>query len=159
MSDDFVDAPLPAQQATEEDLADALAADHTGDHLLPAPEWTALNPFLAFEAGKADIELERGVAVELHLVEQKVVYERFLAAGKGDLLVQALLDRDRVIAQMGREIANGKTGGRLLREFVRAALASAERLQDPQRLQDFLEEALGAETADRRQLRLKGTTL
>lgn len=125
----------------------------------PAPAWTELNPMLAFAAGKESIQLERAASVEIHLAEQKVVYEKVLANGGGADLVQALLDRDRLIAQVGREIADGRMGGKMLREFVRACLSSADRAQDPQQLQSFLEEVLGAAKADRRQLKLKGTTL
>ncbi len=148
------------EQIDPNTLAAALQADLTDKFpdAQPAPAWTELNPLLAFEAGKSSIQLDRTAAVEILLVEQKAIYER---AGRADLqlLVQACLDRDRIIAQMGREIAEGKIGGRMLREFVRAALASADRAADPQKLQDFLEKALGAEPADRRQLKLKGTTL
>lgn len=153
----------PFEQPTTEEIAQRMDyGKSTGvdtTEIRPAPEWTELNPMLAWEAGKAGVHLERDAAIEIHLAEQKTVYERIWLEGGGKALIQALLDRDRIIAQFGREIANGKMGGNLLREFVRAALASADRASDPVALQKFLEEKLGASKADARQLRLKGTTL
>lgn len=155
--DDPFEQPGAEEIASRMDFGRSTGVDTT--EIKPAPEWTELNPMLAWEAGKAGVHLEREAGVEIHLAEQKTVYERILLAGHGARLIQALLDRDRIIAQMSREVANGKMGGTLLREFVRACLADADRASDPQKLQDFLEQKLGAAKADRRQLREKGTTL
>jgi hypothetical protein len=159
---------VPPTQPTPEEIeaalgsavSDQLPLPEGGEvpDIRPAPEWTELNPMLAFAAGKESIQLERAANVEIHLAEQKVVYERVLRENPGKL-VDALLDRDRIIAQVGREIADGRMGGKMLREFVRAALASADRAADPVAVQKFMEQALGAEKADLRQLKLKGTTL
>lgn len=167
--------PSHPEPPTEEEIAAALAdaasretaatlehGESTGvdtTEIQPAPAWTELNPLLAFEAGKHSIELERAASIEIHLAEQKVTYEKVLASGRTDLIVQALLDRDRLLAQVGRQIADGRMGGKMLREFVRACLSSADRAADPQALQTFLEEVLGAQKADRRQLKQRGTTL
>ncbi len=106
-----------------------------------------------FHKSKGDLEVERSSLIAMHLGEQTLIYER---ASRQDL-IDALVDRDHLILQLGRQVQEGKLGGRLLREFVRGILTAADK-GSPEQIERVLRQ-LGAEPADSRQLRLKGTTL
>lgn len=106
-----------------------------------------------FIAARHGLDLERGDAIAKQLGEQKLVYE----TATREQLIDACLDRDAVIANLSRQVADGRLGGRLLREFVRGIL-QAHDIGDRQYIEDRLRE-LGAENASRRQIALKGTTL
>jgi hypothetical protein len=106
--------------------------------------------------GALQIEDIQDASLESFLDQQRQTY---LECGK-DLLIDTLLDRDRQLALEGRALVEGKIGARLLREFVRGVLAAADRqdMSRADRLEGILQ-ALGAEPADRRQLKRFGTTL
>jgi hypothetical protein len=118
----------------------------------PAPK--ALAPEEILRLGALTLQAERSEAVNDLLMEQHAVYRD----STKQELIDALLARDRALANMGRQIADGRTATRLLREFMRAALYSAEGKADPQVVERALQ-TLGAEPADARQLRLHGSTL
>lgn len=112
--------------------------------------------------GALTLQTERSDNLEALITEQRAVYQDT----PKDQLILALLDRDRQLAQMGRQIADGRTAGRMLREFVRGLLATAD-MRTLRRVGDATKggqiegilEALGAEPADLRQLGRHGSTL
>jgi hypothetical protein len=106
--------------------------------------------------GALTLEEDRAASVEALLTEQEHTYRRVLERSGPEPLIAALLERDRHLAQMGRQLADGRTAGRLLREFVRAVLARAD-LNAGSEVERILGE-LNAEQADARQLRLHGST-
>lgn len=115
-----------------------------------------LNPEQVRRLAAMQVIDEQGAAVTAFLADQKAAYEQ---AEKGQL-VEALLDRDRQLATEGRQIADGRMGSRLLREFVRATLNLVEHRDLPieTRVNKLLT-AMGAEPADARQIQLRGHTL
>jgi hypothetical protein len=115
---------------------------------------TALRPAEILRLGALTLQAEKSEAVEQLLAEQQYTYQ---GSSKQEL-IEALLDRDRALANMGRQIADGRTASRLLREFMRAALYAAGGKADPLVVERALEK-LGAEPADRRQVQRDGSTL
>jgi hypothetical protein len=118
------------------------------------PKPKVLSPEEILRLGALTLQAERSDAVNDLLMEQHEVYKQ---ASKGEL-IQALLDRDRQLANMGRQIADGRSATRLLREFMRAALYSADGHRDPALVEQALLK-MGAEPADARTLALHGSTL
>lgn len=132
-----------------------------------APPPKPLSPEEILRRGILSIEEESSEAVERLVTDQEATYRAVLQQPGGqDLLVQALLDRDRQLARTGRELATGRAASKMLREFVRGLLhladhASLRAVGDATKagkIEGILE-ALGAEPADLRTLRLRGTTL
>ncbi len=113
-----------------------------------------LSPAEVLRLGALTLQAEQSEAVEHLLMEQRYVYER---ASKEDL-IDALLARDRQLANLGRQVADGRTASRLLREFMRAALYVAGGKADARQVEETLNK-LGAEPADLRQLKEYGSTL
>lgn len=105
--------------------------------------------------------------------DQKRVDEQFLASQRAnyqahckDDLIEELLRRDEAAIREGRQIADGKFAGRLLRDFVRGTLYLADTAElkegldtDKRLLVETLLEKLGAEPSDKRQVRLEGSML
>lgn len=90
--------------------------------------------------------------------------ERSYGTYSKDQLIKELVRRDRALNLEGRNLADGKTAGNLLREVVRGLLRTADAAALKQGLADAnlvdgVLLALGAEPADKRQLRLHGHTL
>lgn len=143
-----------------------MALEHLPDGdlgLAPPPEPPkALSPAEILRLGALTLQAERSEAVEQLLMEQEQtyleIYQKLGPASGVKALVAALLDRDRALANMGRQVADGRTASRLLREFMRAALYASGGRPDAQMVERALEK-LGAEPADMRQLRLHGSTL
>lgn len=121
-----------------------------------APVTKPLSPQAIRRIGALQVEDIQDATLDVFLESQRVVYEQ---TSKADL-IETLLERDRTLALEGRQLASGVTGGRLLREFVRGVLAAADRqdFSKTERLERILQ-ALGAEPAEARQLRLHGHTL
>lgn len=103
--------------------------------------------------GALQVQQQQDHALDQFLTEQKTIYQET----PKEELIETLLDRDRQLALEGRQLADGRIGGRLLREFVRGILQGLDS-KDPQKVEEMLR-GLGAEPADTRQLRLHGTTL
>lgn len=147
----------------------ALSSESDSDYALaPPPELPkALAPAEILRLGALTLQSERSQAVEDLLEEQHAAYQTIARQKHGvALLIHALLDRDRQLAQMGRQIADGRTASRMLREFVRGLLQTADyravlAVGDATKTGQIEKvlEALGAEPADLRQLRLHGSTL
>jgi hypothetical protein len=114
----------------------------------------ALSPGEILRLGALTLQAERSDSVEHLLMEQRYLYEQ----ARREDLIQALLDRDRQLANMGRQVADGRSATRLLREFMRAALYQAGGKADPLIVEQTLTR-LGAEPADQRSLALHGSTL
>lgn len=103
--------------------------------------------------------------MDAFLEQQKEAYQEH----SKEELIEALIDRDRQLASEGRALADGRIGGRLLREFVRGVLYRADNAEIAGVKQALLTgkvgaidqvlKALGAEEADARQIRLHGHTL
>lgn len=101
--------------------------------------------------------------IERHLGEQAAEYGRF----SKEQLIEELIRRDRNAIVKGQEIAEGKTAGKLLREFVRGILYQADEA-DRQVIQnelhsgrgtiDTILKLMGAEPTPKRDLRLNGGT-
>lgn len=131
----------------------------------PAPP-AALRPEELLRLGALTLQEEQSEAVEQLVTQQEETYRAILRAKGAEPLIEALLDRDRQLARTGREMASGRTGGRLLREFIRGALQLAD-YRSVRAVGDATKtgqiekilEALGAEPTDLRQLKLHGSTL
>lgn len=120
------------------------------------PEARPLPAAQVLRLGALTLEQEQSVAVERLLEDQRAMYED---CSKG-ALIEALLDRDRLLAHQGRQIADGRTVGRIAREMIRAALYSAGGRPDAQAVQRAIEAFDPAEReVDARQLKLHGSTL
>lgn len=135
------------------------------DALAPPPQ--PLSPEQILRRGILSLEEESSEAVERLVTEQQETYRQVLKQPGGqDLILQALLDRDRQLARTGREMASGRAATKMLREFVRGLLnladyASVRRVGDATKTGQIEKvlEALGAEPADLRQLKQHGSTL
>lgn len=101
--------------------------------------------------------------IERHLGEQAAEYEQF----SKEQLIEELIRRDRNAIVKGQEIAEGKTAGKLLREFVRGILYQADEadrqviqneLQPGRGTIDTILKLMGAEPTPKRDLRLNGGT-
>lgn len=104
--------------------------------------------------GALTIVAEQSEAVEQRVMEQWASYED---ATKEDLIA-TLLDRDRLLMSEGRRLADGTVGARVLREFLRASLYASGGQANALAVEKVLQ-ALGAEPADLRQVKLHGSTL
>lgn len=119
----------------------------------PVPP-SILDPEQLLRLGALTLEAEQSEAVEKLVEQQQEVYQD---ASREELL-QALRARDTLLANQGRQLADGRTASRLLREFMRASLYRAGGMPNVQAVQKVIEQ-FGAEGADARQLRLHGSTL
>ena|SRR5665213_372355 len=113
-----------------------------------------LPPEQLLRLGALTLQAERSEAVERLLEDQAAVY----VTKSKEELVEALVARDALLAHQGRQIADGRTGSRLLREFMRAALYQAEGKGSIEAAEAAIRR-LGGEEADARQLKLHGSTL
>lgn len=124
-----------------------------------APLARPLPPEQVLRLGALTLEQEKSAAVDALVEDQRATYERC----SKEALIDALLDRDRLLAHQGRQIADGRTVSRIAREMVRAALYSAGGRVDRDAVQRAID-SFGAgdpahEVADARQLKLHGSTL
>jgi len=120
---------------------------------LPPP---VLSPQEVLRLGALTLQAESSEAVEKLLENQREVYKNYPKAA----LIEALVDRDRLLANQGRQIADGRTVSRIAREMVRAALYSAGGRPDAQAVQRAIESFGGdVEVVDARQLKLHRSTL
>lgn len=112
-----------------------------------------------WEAARQGLELDKSLAVQQQLGANRLAYENPTVT-KEDL-IQACLDRDRIIMQLSRDVSEGKLGGRLIGEFVRGILyqmeAAGQRV-DRLRIEEVVREIGGLPT-DRRMIKGKGTGL
>lgn len=101
-------------------------------------------------------------AIEDHLSQQRRAYEEY----SKEQLIDELISRDTNAIRRGQEVAEGKTAGKLLREFVRGVLYTADQ-QDLAESTAMLSKGksidrvltlLGAEPASTRDLRINGGT-
>jgi hypothetical protein len=136
-----------------EDVAVVVVNENESTHSVSASRADPLTPQQIRRLGALQVEDIADEAMEQFLSQQRAVYEDT----SREELIQTLLDRDRSLASEGRAMANGLTGARLLREFVRGVLSAADKA-DPMRLERVLKE-LGAPPADARQLRRDGHML
>ncbi len=100
--------------------------------------------------------------LKAHLTHQEQIYNCY----SKEELVAELVRRDAGLIRQGQEAADGKMAGRLLREFVRGILYSADQA-DLSQTQEMLAKGdqidsilrmLGAEPAPKRDLRVNGGT-
>lgn len=125
-------------------------------HLQPLP------PEQMLRLGALTLEQEQSQAIERHLEDQEIAYREALARYGPEGLITALLERDRLLLNQGRQIADGRTISRIAREMVRAALYSAGGRPDVQAVQRVIDQFEGREAleiVDARQLKLHGSTL
>lgn len=119
--------------------------------------------------GALDVEESHSAATEQFITDQQEKYKQY----SKEHLIEELCRRDRTAIQEGRDLADGKTAGNLLREFVRGVLHMADHaslraidrkgltLRDESKsgtIENLLR-ALGAEPSDNRTLRLEGSML
>ncbi len=134
------------------------------DELTESPK--VLTSAQILRLGALTVEQDQLTALGKLLDAQERTYRETLATEGAEPLIAALLDRDTQLAHLGRQVADGKTAGRLLREFMRMALqgsdhASLTRIGDATKA-GKIEEVLGilsGQPADARQLKLHGSTL
>lgn len=119
----------------------------------PPPKPKILSQMEIRRIGAMQVEDLKDEALDKFVEQQREVYQEVSRAE----LIETLLDRDRQLALEGRQLADGRIGGRLLREFVRGILSGLDS-KDPQKIERMLL-GMGAEPADLRQLRKQGTTL
>ncbi len=117
-----------------------------------------LSPSTLLKLGALTIEVEKSEGLEKHLDDQRIAYEEALARYGPQGLITALLERDRMLLEQGRTIADGRMLSKLTRELVRAALYSQGGRPDVAAVERALQ-AFGSEPADLRQLALHGSTL
>lgn len=135
-----------------------------GDLALAVPR--LVGPAELLRLGALTLEQERSDAIESLITDQQQQYREALKQRGPEALIQALADRDRLLAQTGRDLATGRTQGRLLREFVRGLLQYADHSQlraigdatKAGKIEGILV-ALGAEPTDLQQLKKQGSTL
>ncbi len=138
---------------------------HHPEALLALPP-QPLAPQDLLRLGAFTVAEEHSEGVEAMLTEQEQTYRAVAKRGDVESLIQALLARDRLLAQHGRTLADGRAAGRLLREAMRAVLY-AQDAQEVKRLAgmgarrdvESILYALGAEPADAKQLKEHGSTL
>lgn len=132
--------------------------------LAPTPK--TLSPEEILRLGAWTLVEEQSDAVERLITQQQETYRQILREQGPEPLLQALLARDRQLAHTGRQLADGRLAGRLLREVMRAQLLGSDHVSLRQigdatktgKVEAILE-AMGAEPADARQLKLHGSTL
>lgn len=117
-----------------------------------------LAPEALLRLGALTLQSEQSAAVEQLLDEQELAYQIALEKYGPRGLITALRDRDRLLLNQGRQMADGRTAGRLLREFMRAALYTAGGKPQIEAAEAAIRR-LGGEEADARQLKLHGSTL
>lgn len=129
------------------------------DHLLSTEEIRRIGAMNVGEEGQV-----RSHEVDVFLDNQRHQYQ----AHSKDALIEELLRRDRNALVEGRNLADGKTAGRLLREFVRGVLNVADYADlrkisatssSKAGLVEHLLQALGADPADARELKRHGHML
>ena len=165
-------APLPAPDlsaviagtvalAKAGEYAVCAFCDHTPCQCYSPPPPAALAPEEILRLGALTLQQESSEAVERLLDDQAETYQRVLQQVGPQALIEALVARDRLLANQGRQIADGRTVGRIAREMVRAALYSAGGRPDAQAVQRAIEAFDPAERGqtDLRQLKLHGSTL
>lgn len=135
--------------------------------LAPPPEPAkALRPEEILRLGALTLQQEQSEAIEELLTEQEQTYRKILKEQGPGPLIEALLARDRQLAYTGRQVADRRTQSRMMREFIRGLLQLAD-YRSLRAVGDATKtgqiervlEALGAEPADLRQLKLHGSTL
>lgn len=154
--EDLLRDTVPAQDNPDLPVhhAPVLNADSERPKILTAEEIRRI--------GALQVEEERSSGLTQFLAEQRGIYEDM----SKEQLIEALLARERVLALEGRQLADGRIGGQLLREFVRGLLvqsdhAALRRIGDATKtgqVEQILQ-ALGAPPADASQLKRHGTTL
>lgn len=144
---------LPTDPAEEQPSEQTLELQQKIEALTSEISRLRRDPQTIRRLGALQIVEEGSRNVDDFLLRQRAVYEQT----SREELIETLVARDRQLVYEGRQMADGRIGGRLLREFVRGVLSAADR-NEPQRIEQILQ-ALGAEPADARQLRLRGTTL
>ncbi len=117
-----------------------------------------LPPEQLLRLGALTLQTEQSAAVEAHLDDQRIAYEEALRIHGPQGLITALLERDRVLLNQGRTLADQRAASRLLREFMRGALYSAGGKPQIEAAEAAIRR-LGGEEADARQLKLHGSTL
>jgi hypothetical protein len=124
----------------------------------PPPK--VLSPQEVLRLGALTLQAESSEAVERLLEDQEAAYRVALKRQGPEVLIEALAARDRLLANQGRQIADGRTVSRIAREMVRAALYSTGGRPDAQAVQRAID-SFGGElkVADARQLKLHGSTL
>lgn len=155
----YVDGdPAPAAAPVPE----ALLSD--GDLGL-APPRRILTSQDILRLGAFTLEQERSEAVLDQLIEQEKVYLQTLKENPQEL-VKTLLERDKHLLTLGRQVADGRSAGKLLRELLRGLLLAADHaslraIGDATKTGSIekILQALGADPADARQLKLHGSTL
>lgn len=162
-------AEVSGDQTVTGDQTKALARPEVPDlpvHSAPAlPDKEPprlLTPQEIRRIGAMQVEDERVSGITDFLDQQRLVYEDC----SKQQLMNALLDRDKTLALEGRQLADGRIQGRLLREFVRGVLSMADhaalRSVGDGTKAGTIEKlllAMGAEPADLRQIKQDGTTL
>lgn len=122
------------------------------------PKVEILAPTTLLKLGALTLQTEQSQAVDGHLADQEIAYREALERYGPEGLITALLERDKLLLNQGRTIADGRMLSRLTRELVRAALYSQGGRPDVAAVQKALE-GFGAEPADLRQLARHGSTL
>lgn len=117
-----------------------------------------LAPVTLLKLGALTLQTEQSHAVDGHLADQELAYREALERYGPEGLITALLERDKLLLNQGRTIADGRMLSRLTRELVRAALYAQGGRPDVAAVQKALE-GFGAEPTDLRQLALHGSTL
>lgn len=122
------------------------------------PQPQILAPEAVMRLGALTIQTEQSQAVEHHLDDQRIAYEEALRLHGPQGLITALLERDRLLLNQGRTLADQRAASRLLREFMRGALYTAGGKPQIEAAEAAIKR-LGGESADARQLKLHGSTL
>lgn len=138
-------------------------ATKVSDCFQPTPKKPLLSIDQIRRIGAMQIEDLRDYEIDTFLAQQKNEYDHYAK----EELVEELLRRDKRHCLEGRQLADGRTAGRLLREFVRGLLHTADHATLKQIGDDsskagqieIILKALGAEPGDARQLRLRGHML
>ena len=148
-----------AEQVAQREPPPACAfCDHAPCTCYQAEPPRALPPEELLRLGALTLDAERSEAVEQLLNEQEDRYRLVLRREGPEALIVALRDRDRLLANQGRQLSDGRSATRLLREFLRASLYRAGGVPNVQAIERVLEQ-FGMEAADAKQLRLHGGTL
>lgn len=131
-----------------------------------APERHALDPAALQHLGALSLEFEQSEAIDRVVMAQEDTYRQILREQGPEPLIAALLARDRQLAQQGREMADGRSATRLLREVMRGLLQRSDHAQlraigDATKTGTIaaIVDTLSGETTDARQLKLHGSTL
>ena len=136
------------------------------EHTAPPEPPRVLSAEALLRLGALTVDGDQISALRGILRELEETYRKVLTLEGPEPLIQGLLDRDTQLAHLGRQVADQKTAGRLLREFMRMALqgsdhASLKRIGDATKTGKIEEvlQLMSGSVADARQLRLHGSTL